>query len=334
MNFYKKHKKNILSLLVATICLIATYTAMVAPSTTPASLNKETEAEGQGESKEQALVEKKEELEGQLEQIEEEDKRRELEKQKLELEKQLIELELSGEEDKEAKEEPTTESDKQPAAAPAAIEEQAASSNLNEHEETLGDWQGLVDYAIANPFKGTVFTEGEYKGNHLQIAKDLRMQHYQGVQGCHPYILAALHYSETGLQMSNGNNGQGVFQAYSSGIRYTPNSYPDNFKEQAQQACNTLRNKIGGADLSTLGDLDTIGIALAKYNGCWSPGSQMFANESMHSATPWTLCPYTANKMNEHTQGMRQCATDGCGSVNTRKTYGTIAFIAHLLSLH
>jgi hypothetical protein len=202
-----------------------------------------------------------------------------------------------------------------------------------EVKSPFGDWQGLVDYAIANPFKGTVFTEGKYKGNHLQIAKDLRMQHYQGVQGCHPYILAAIHYSETGLQMTNGNNGQGVFQHYSSGIRYSPNSYPDDFAVQAQRTCDILRNKIGGADLSTLDDFDTIGIALAKYNGCWSPDSQMFANESMHSSTPWTLCPYTANKMNEHTQGMKQCATDGCGSVNIRKTYGTMAFIAHLLAV-
>lgn len=219
-----------------------------------------------------------------------------------------------------------------PETQPKSVEVQEETKPEPKKEEAPkpkhGAWQGLVDYAKANPFEGAVFTEGSYKGNHLQIALDLRMPSYQGIKGCHPFLIAAIHYSETGLQMSNGANGQGVFQAYSSGIRYPANSYPDNFKEQAQQACDTLRGKVGGADLSSLDDMNLIGEAFAKYNGCWAPGAGIYAN----TQDTWHLCPYTANKMNDKSQGMLQCAVDGCASLNHRSSYGTMAFVAHLLA--
>jgi hypothetical protein len=203
---------------------------------------------------------------------------------------------------------------------------------VEETKPPFGAWQEYVEYAQANPFTGAVFTEGGYKGNHLQIAKDLRMPLYQGLDGCHPYVIAAIHYGETGLQMTNGSNGQGAFQHYSSGIRYTPNSYADDFNVQAQRTCDILRSKVGGADLSTLDDIDLIGIALARYNGCYAPAFGGYANDSMHSSNPWTLCPYTANKMNAERVGMTQCAVDGCTAVNARKSYGTMAFIAQLMA--
>lgn len=231
----------------------------------------------------------------------------------------------AGKEPKDKTVENNTESNDSP--------EKSKSEKLTKAVETSQDgWDTYIKHAKENPFRGSVFKEGEFAGNHLQIAKELRMPLYEGIDGCHPYILASLHYSETGLQMSNGPNGQGAFQAYSSGIRYPANSYPDDFRIQAQRACDTFRAKVGGADMSSLDDVDTIGRAFALYNGCWSPAYGIYANGHQGSSNSWELCPYTANKLTNDKVGMLQCATDGCGSVNHRSTYGTMAFIAHLLA--
>lgn len=162
----------------------------------------------------------------------------------------------------------------------------------------------------------------------MQIAK-ANQSKYENIAGCHPYLLMAIHYTETGLQFNNGNNGQGAFQAYSSRIRYTPNSEVTDFKDQATRACNHIRGKVGGADLSNLDDFNLIGKALALYNGCYSPGIGGFARGDYGTPNGWDKCPYTANYLTSNT-GMRQCAIDGCKRHNTRKIYGTMAFIAHL----
>jgi hypothetical protein len=190
---------------------------------------------------------------------------------------------------------------------------------------TLSDnWKPFLDFATANPWRGATFPEG----NHLEIAK-ANMARYEDIDGCHPYLMAAIHYSETGLQMSNGANGQGVFQHYSSPIRYPANSTATDFKEQAQRACNHIKNKVGGADLSSLDDVNLIGKALALYNGCYSPGIRAYARGDYGTPTGWDKCPYTANYLTNN-EGMKQCAVDGCRSHNTRAIYGTMAFIAHL----
>lgn len=185
-------------------------------------------------------------------------------------------------------------------------------------------WQQFIDYAKANPWRGQVFPDG----NHLQIAK-ANMARYESIEGCHPYLLASIHYSETGLQMTNGANGQGAFQAYSSSIRYPANSQVTDFKGQARRACNHIRGKVGGVDLSSLDDVNLIGKALALYNGCYSPGIQAYARGDYGTPNGWDKCPYTANLLLSN-EGMLQCAVDGCRRHNKRKIYGTMAFIAHL----
>lgn len=189
---------------------------------------------------------------------------------------------------------------------------------------TVSSWNTFVDFARQNPWKGKTFPDG----NHLDIAKK-NMARYENIDGCHPYLLASIHYSETGLQMTNGNNGQGAFQAYSSGIRYTPNSEVTDFPVQAKRACDHIRAKVGGADLSSLDDFNLIGKALALYNGCYSPAIGGLARGDFGKSNGWDKCPYTANFLTSN-KGMLQCAVDGCRRYNTRRIYGTMAFITHL----
>lgn len=190
--------------------------------------------------------------------------------------------------------------------------------------EPVDNWKPFVDHAKNNPWKGPGF----HGKNHLQIAKENQSK-YENIQGCHPYLLMAIHYTETGLQLNNGANGQGAFQAYSSGIRYEPNSPVTDFTVQAKRACDHIRGKVGGADLSNIEDINLIGKALALYNGCYSPALGIYARGNFGTPDGWDKCPYTANFLQSN-EGMLQCATDGCTTRNQRRIYGTMAFIAHL----
>jgi hypothetical protein len=190
--------------------------------------------------------------------------------------------------------------------------------------KAVDNWKPFTDHAKNNPWRGATF----YGKNHLQIAKENQPK-YENIAGCHPYLLMAIHYTETGLQFQNGANGQGAFQAYSSGIRYVPNSPVTDFKEQATRACNHIRGKVGGADLSNIEDVNLIGKALALYNGCYSPAFGIYARGNFGSPDGWDKCPYTSNFLQSN-EGMLQCATDGCATRNQRRIYGTMAFIAHL----
>jgi hypothetical protein len=186
------------------------------------------------------------------------------------------------------------------------------------------EWTPFVEFAKQNPWRGKTFPEG----NHLQIAK-ANQSKYEGIAGCHPLLLMAIHYTETGLQFNNGANAQGAFQAYSSGIRYEPNSPTTDFDVQAKRACDHIRGKVGGADLSNIEDTNLIGKALALYNGCYSPALGIYARGDFESPDGWDKCPYTANFLQSN-EPMTQCATDGCRSTNKRQIYGTMAFIAYL----
>lgn len=197
-------------------------------------------------------------------------------------------------------------------------------SPQNPTEMPKSGWTPFVEFAKQNPWRGKTFPEG----NHLEIAKKNQSK-YENIQGCHPYLLMAIHYTETGLQFQNGANGQGSFQAYSSGIRYEPNSAVTDFAVQAKRACDHIRGKVGGTDLSNIEDTNLIGKALALYNGCYSPAIGIYARGDFGSQNGWDKCPYTANFLQSN-EGMLQCATDGCRTTNKRQIYGTIAFIAHL----
>ena len=185
-------------------------------------------------------------------------------------------------------------------------------------------WTPFVEFAKQNLWRGKTFPEG----NHLEIAKKNQSK-YENIQGCHPFLLMAIHYTETGLQFNNGANGQGAFQAYSSGIRYEPNSPTTDFDVQAKRACDHIRGKVGGADLSNIEDTNLIGKALALYNGCYSPALGIYARGDFGSPDGWDKCPYAANFLQSN-DPMTQCATDGCRTTNKRQIYGTMAFIAHL----
>ncbi len=228
-----------------------------------------------------------------------------IDQQKLDLETKKLELEKSLEPVKISFEEPKT-------------------LKVQEVKVEVDSWQPFIDHAKNNPWKGATF----HGKNHLQIALE-RKPNYENIQGCHPFLLMAIHYTETGLQFNNGANGQGAFQAYSSGIRYEPNSLTTDFDVQAKRACDHIRGKVGGADLSNIQDINLIGKALALYNGCYAPAIGIYAREDFGTPGGWDKCPYTANFLQSN-EGMTQCANDGCGLKNQRKIYGTMAFIAHL----
>ena len=189
------------------------------------------------------------------------------------------------------------------------------------------EWESFLKHVEKNPFSGKVFAEG----NHLEIATK-HINRYKGFDGCHHYILVSLHYSETGLQMNNGWNGQGVFQHYTSSTRYKPNSTPTpaELKQQTKKTCEFIKSKIG-ADLSSLENVNLIGKALALYNGCYSPEIGAYATNDFGKWNGWDKCPYVANKLQSNKSKL-QCAVDGCRQWNYRQTYGTLTFIAYLIN--
>jgi len=240
--------------------------------------------------------------------------------QEANIEKEIAENKLKGEELEESLKASGLENESSPNPINAIL---TTITNVLSSKPAPG-WSEFTEYAKQNPWRGATFPEG----THLEIAKK-NQSRYENIEGCHPYLLMSMHYTETGLQYNNGSNGQGAFQAYSSKIRYPANSPATDFDQQAIRACQHIRAKVGGADLSKLDDFNLIGKALALYNGCYSPGIGAFARGDYGTPRGWDKCPYTANFLTSNT-GMKQCAVDGCRRHNTRQIYGTMAFIAHL----
>lgn len=85
-------------------------------------------------------------------------------------------------------------------------------------------------------------------------------------------VIAALHEREASMGMTNPVNGQGVFQLYSSGIRFAPGPITkEEFTRQAVLAANLLKSKahaLGYTDAQiSLANPDIIKDILFSYNG-------------------------------------------------------------------
>jgi len=126
--------------------------------------------------------------------------------------------------------------------------------------------------------------------------------------GCHPALLAGIHYRETNLGLTNAWNGQGAYQNLAN--KYPSNSQVDDIDTQTKQACEHLKNKVGGKELMDLNDLELVGKALARYNGC--------------SNQIWNNCGYVVNKL-EDGKTFTKCTVDFiCYPLVTDTKFGTL----------
>jgi hypothetical protein len=137
---------------------------------------------------------------------------------------------------------------------------------------------------------------------------------------CHPYILGAVHYRETGLRLNNGWNGQGAFQNVSN--KYPANSPTTDATKQATQACDHLKGKAknfcqkyGTAeDLNSLDNIELLGCSLAAYNGC--------------NGKHYNNCGYTVNGLSKDQEHFMKCSVDFvCLPLVKESQFGTLTFI-------
>jgi hypothetical protein len=141
-------------------------------------------------------------------------------------------------------------------------------------------------------------------------------EYYKADSTCHPYIIAAIHYRETNFGNTNAWNGQGAFQNLRN--NYAGGSEVTDWNDQVTQACLHLKGKVGVQTLG-LDDIETLGTALAKYNGC--------------AGRPWRQCSYVVNKSNLMAVGTK-CAVDGCAYMTTDNRYGALTIIQNLKELN
>lgn len=178
------------------------------------------------------------------------------------------------------------------------------------------DWTPYVEYAKDNP-----------------IPESIRwsiMQNLEGINrlgskyGCHPAVMSAIHYRETSFGHTTAGNGQGPYQVLSN--RLPTNQDVTDWDSFIKQSCEHLRGKVGGAELMDIEDMELIGTALARYNGC--------------NSKDWINCPYTSSKLtddyrfSESNPEMRKCNYDYCrnGIMTPDTRYGALAIIANMIA--
>jgi hypothetical protein len=164
-----------------------------------------------------------------------------------------------------------------------------------------------IDYKVVLP----ELTTGEQDViNRIKANKDI----YSADPTCDWRIIGAIHFRETNLGTNNSWNGQGAFQ--NLGNRYTPNSPVTDWEAQVTQTCRHLKNKVGATQLTDV-PLDTIGTALARYNGCMGK--------------VWTECGYTAYKMSNEHMLFYKCSVDfSCHPLVPDYRLGTIRIYKEL----
>jgi hypothetical protein len=181
-------------------------------------------------------------------------------------------------------------------------------------------WKSHIDYLKYQDSQAHKIAIAGFKANQEKYG-------FYGKSACHPYIMAAIHYREIGYRLNNGWNGQGIYQLYSTTTRYPSNSPVTNATAQTQQACEFIKNKaksycssVGSPDdLNNLENIELLGCALAKYNGC---NGQHYNN-----------CGYTVKGMSKDQEVFnKKCADDGCSYFTTEKQLGALTIIAILMA--
>ena len=143
--------------------------------------------------------------------------------------------------------------------------------------------------------------------------------------------LAAVHYREFNLAVSNPNNGQGIYQLYSSGTRFTPGPVDRNgFIDQTRLAANFIQGKAVLARTGVVSprrltanesDLNLIKNTLFSYNGrAESYGKQAALYGYSTTNQPFEGSPYVMNKFDCNRSRMGLITTDGSNELTAKDT--------------
>lgn len=145
-------------------------------------------------------------------------------------------------------------------------------------------------------------------------------------------VLAAVHYREFNMAVSNPANGQGIYQLYSSGQYFPPGAVDRNgFIHQTRLAANFIQGKaqyvpatstIKARKLTT-NDTDTnlIKSTLFSYNGRASAYAQQAATYGYSSSSqPYEGSPYVMNKFDCERRSMGLITSDGGNSLTGTDT--------------
>lgn len=146
-------------------------------------------------------------------------------------------------------------------------------------------------------------------------------------------MLAAVHYREFNMAVSNPANGQGIYQLYSSGQYFAPGSVStDGFIQQTRLAADFLQSKASNSGTRTGivtprylttydSDINLIKNTLFSYNGRASVYAQQAANFGYNASTqPFEGSPYVMNKFDCQRKSMGLITNDGGSTLNGTDT--------------
>ena len=146
-------------------------------------------------------------------------------------------------------------------------------------------------------------------------------------------MLAAVHYREFNMAVSNPANGQGIYQLYSSGQYFAPGAVStDGFIQQTRLAADFLQSKASNSGTRTGivtprylttydSDINLIKNTLFSYNGRASVYAQQAANFGYNASTqPFEGSPYVMNKFDCQRKAMGLITNDGGNSLNGTDT--------------
>lgn len=125
--------------------------------------------------------------------------------------------------------------------------------------------------------------------------------------GCDPYLMAAIWYRETGMDVTSKNPFQEETKVYPT------------FDAAAKGGCIFLKNKARGnlPETITSENIPIVADALFKYNGT--------------RYGEWQKSPYVVNNLDSGKVRMPQCAVNGCGKWNKSKNDGALTFYLKLI---
>lgn len=137
-------------------------------------------------------------------------------------------------------------------------------------------------------------------------------------------MLAAIHYRELNMAVSNPSNGQGIYQLYSSGQYFAPGAVStDEFLRQTRLAADFVQQKAVNSGTRTSivsprylttydSDINLIKNTLFSYNGRASAYAQQATTFGYSSsAQPFEGSPYVMNKFDCQRKAMGIITTDG-----------------------
>jgi hypothetical protein len=192
-------------------------------------------------------------------------------------------------------------------------------------EKNLPDkWQAHKEYILKKlDDKQDMSLESQQLRGIIIKAKNTQKEYgFYNKSECHPYLLMAIHYREIGFRLNNGWNGQGMYQ--NLGNKYPSNSTVNNATAQTKEACEFIKNKAKSfcssvgkqEDLHSLENVELIGCALAKYNGCMG--------------NHYNNCGYTVKGLSPSQENFTKCGADFTCPMVKEKQIGALTVILAL----